>query len=300
MTKDLKDLIDQYLVDEKASTMTRKEKARRRRLIWEAVPTEERQIEGKDARTAKNRFFHKWLNCPKSGTTERDDTIFSYGDAADPLWELIEGGEMSAGAAKDLLQTARREFIANERYDGGKPLKDYVNDLLKNGVKSSPFRRGSPTLQTSTHRRKDFESSLLEQIEKELKTAEASLVREARLWAKAFAFTVNQDVNSKINSFKRRIGSQVMQIDLSKEFTRAKVASVCKALHVDPPRPGQAINMEKAKANRLKLISDYHPDHNQDQPPDSIQRKSRLLDELNTAWDVAKEYFHFITGKEYV
>ena len=73
---------------------------------------------------------------------------------------------------------------------------------------------------------------------------------------------LNREITSVIEQFSRMAASAQRRNAPDVNINRKNLLAACQILHIDPPRPGAPINIDRAREAKKKLSREYHPDAN--------------------------------------
>jgi hypothetical protein len=92
---------------------------------------------------------------------------------------------------------------------------------------------------------------------------------------------LEREIMSVIDSFDNRVG-RFRQGKV--EVTRRQVLQACHVLHVEPPSPGEAVDIGAAKKNYRRLLHEYHPDKSR------AENAAVLYQAVIEAFDTIEQY----------
>lgn len=266
------DLSQEYAARKDDPAWLDEDRAQFERKLWTAVPLDVHRVYGYRIET----WFGEQFKVAQSHIRERSD-LLNAGHLAGPLWPLIHKQELIRSTAVRLLQEGRR--IAAKT---GIPSEDGVRQALsaylalpgKRTVNGRTLRARTP----KTLRRKDGAGqrqreaspgdtktlwrSIRENFAAYMRPRMAQIdpVTADRLWTELEA-ELNTFLDSfswKISRIANRAGRRAN--DESEITSRRKLNQAFKTLHMEPPRPGKAIDMKKAREQKRILARAYHPD----------------------------------------
>jgi hypothetical protein len=73
---------------------------------------------------------------------------------------------------------------------------------------------------------------------------------------------LNREITSVIEQFTGMAASAQRRNAPDVNINRKNLVAACQILHIDPPRPGASINIDRAREAKKKLSREYHPDAN--------------------------------------
>lgn len=255
-----------------AKATTERERAVIERRMWASVSRDVRQANRRD----------KWLQSVIGGETgyvfiKRAELLNGEPDT-ELLWPRIDAKTMTTSKAIEILRQARATNIAEEI-----PLKDAIIQQLAeydnlphtveldNGYtikKPSPVfekvHRGRRKAKTPQGQKqndsKEFYSKLQQDCTEFFVTRlgmTLDVFAQERLKAEFILDlkTLIDEWRSKLNNVHRRAGQDILAEPERKDLLKA-----CRVLSMEPPKPGEPIDMVTAKKNKKKLARVYHPD----------------------------------------
>lgn len=239
---------------------TEKQKAEVEAKVWAAAPP--------DMRKSFNRkdYLSLALNVNKYEPGCRQ-AVLSLGVAGDELWDRIHSGKLSLNAASKLAAKARKLRSL--------PLAEAVKSVLKeyDDLPNVCWVGGIPTRRPAL-RKTDKRTAAAEANERSFWESYRGLVEpyvkgrlkntdplKAEVLWRAF----EKDFRILLDDFQRRL-SRVEQearegVEAArKQVTRVKLLDACNALHMDPPRLGEPVDLKMAAQQKKRLVRLYHPD----------------------------------------
>ena len=186
------------------------------------------------------------------------------------IWKYVEEG-LVLKAAAELVLTAKRELRPIEDV-----LKDYMSGLRVNTDKgyfyrareestsapSAPPPPSPPPLPSEPPPASSTSDSVPPSLEgwPELRavaerTVRRLLVGEDPQRVDRYIGKFMADVRTAVDDLRRAVHHGV-----ARNISHIKLARACSILNIDPPAPGKAADLVKAKRHRKLLLRDLHPD----------------------------------------
>lgn len=218
--------------------------------------------------------------------------LLSRGEAAEPLWDRVQG-EMTFGTALDLILRADR-LAAQTGITDVQAVIDVLDEydrrpnkhILGNGKavrKGTPRPRGKrasqpeapppepvpepemsvPALDTGDDFWVGLNKALVQYARER---ADGKVTPEIEDLLKDF----EGELKTAFNSFRSRLQNALSRG--KKRITLQEVEEACELLGADPPRPGEWPDMDTIKKNYRNLIKVYHPDSGNPEQKDVYTR----------------------------
>lgn len=261
MTDTIEDLFSLYNVQ-----MSELERARLEARIWGLVPT------GSRTKGGIGGYFRWKFGIPGYATTNRHQLHLTGEDAA-PLWERIDQG-MPLHTAMVILRDAKRSAQVTKI--------SLVDEIKRHIDKHDNLGVAVQTAGGKVFRRNPAGKTQVENVPSELPRATKEVSEAKNLWV-AMRTMVSDYLDSRlegcdpadVDSARRRVEADLntvisdMQAVIRRvvngridtgSVTRSQVIDACRALGMDPPSPGKAVDEKKAKLQRKLYSRQYHPD----------------------------------------
>lgn len=268
----VQELLQQYKDNE--HTMTERDKAVLERRMWASTTREVRQANRRD----------KWLQSIIGGETgyvfiKRAELLNAEPDSH-VLWDRIHAKTMTSSKAIEILRAARLSNITEEV-----PVSDSISQLLSeydnlphtmeldNGF---TIKRPSPNFdkkyknkravkpKTEYGKKQQEAKEFYSQLQKDCAAfiteklgSTVDVLTQERLTA---GFLV--DLKSLIDEWRDRVNNAQKRAnqEILTSTDRRDVIKACRVLNMDPPKPGEKIDMAEAKKKKKTLVRVYHPD----------------------------------------
>lgn len=218
---------------------------------------------------------------------DQRDRLFQSGELADRFWPEIEAKKMPLSTGVRLVRNARA-YMKEKRCSGREAVEAVYAEYLKlpliKMVDGTVIHK-----RTAGRLRRTTEDVVEEKRARRTEKEDSGDATERELWLRVrkaisalaaaklqsipegimkdqIVLGMERDVKVLFEEWSNKIHRQKIrakeQANVTRLVSRPTVIEACRALHMDPPKPGEPVDMVLAKRQKKKLAALYHPDSN--------------------------------------